>query len=109
MYPCRLTGRYLASSKQCTVQFWPSEESEQPFFVFDVRAMLDVLPYEDAQVKKAILLVIHSWGVMRDEMKITNLDDSVLSVRLIPDPASRLQVVDSLAELMDRYSDKKKQ
>ena len=107
---CRLTCRYLASSKQCTMQFWPTHEQEntQPFFVFDMRSMLDVLPYEDAQVQKAILLVVHSWGVMRDEQKLTILDDSVISLRLVPEPSARMEIIDTLVDLMVRYNGKKK-
>lgn len=109
-HECRLTCRYLATSKQCTMQFWPTHEKEnsQPFFVFDMRSMLDVLPYEDAQVQKAILLVVHSWGVMRDEHKLTILDDSVISLRLVPDPAARLEIIDTMVDLMERYNGKKK-
>ena len=104
---CSLTVRYISTAKQLTVQFWPIVETENclPFLVFDMRAMLDVLPYEDAQIKDAILLVVHAWGVMRDEMQMSN--DPIMSVRVLPRKQSRMETVHSLMELMERYSGEK--
>jgi hypothetical protein len=72
--------------------------------VFDLAALIDVQAYSDEIVKRGIMMKIHSFGFIKDDLQL-NVKSDIVRLKLVPDDWQHF-ILQQLEKLKDNYGNK---